>query len=166
MTPRPAATIADTLAGFLHAGLALTVASRDADNLPEASRALGVHFTADQQRLVVVLSRSQARRLLGNVKANGHVALVCTEPSTHRALQVKGRDGVVEEQAGPSELQRVAIHREGFLAEVVPLGYPEPLIRTFMACPDDDLAAITFTPVEAYVQTPGLSAGDPVPEGA
>ena len=53
MTPRPAATIADTLAGFLHAGLALTVASRDADNLPEGARALGVHFTADQQRLVV-----------------------------------------------------------------------------------------------------------------
>lgn len=163
-SPQPPG-IPERLAAFLHGGLAFSVASRGPDNVPSVARALGCHLTADQRRLRVLLSRPQTEGLLADFRANGAIALVCTEPSTHRSLQVKGRDAVVEEALDRADGLRAQAHRESFLAEVVPLGYPEALIRTFLACADEDLAAVTFTPTEAYDQTPGLHAGDPLPEG-
>jgi hypothetical protein len=165
MTPQAAPSIQDSLAAFLHGGLAFYAASRGRDNLPGMTRVLACHFTADQRRLTVVFSRTQAARFLSDIQANGAIALVATEPSTHRSLQVKGRDAVVEALAGPAEAARVRVHREGFVAEVVPLGYPEHLIRALLDCPDEELAAVTFTPTEAFVQTPGLKAGDALREG-
>ncbi|MBK8725896.1 MAG: pyridoxamine 5'-phosphate oxidase family protein [Holophagaceae bacterium] len=166
MAPKPAPTLQDSLVAFLHGGLALYVASRGRDNLPGMSRALACHFTPDQRRLTVVLARSQSAQVLADIRANGAIALVASEPSTHRSLQVKGTDAVVQEGTALGEVPRVNAHREGFVAETVPLGYPERLIRALLDCADEDLAAVTFTPTEGFVQTPGLSAGDPLGGGA
>jgi hypothetical protein len=166
MAPQPAPSIQDSLAAFLHSGLSLIVASRGPDNLPSLTRALACHFTPDQQRLTVVLARSQSAQVLADVRAHGAIALVATEPSTHRSLQVKGSDAVVDRATGAGEGPRVNTHREGFVAETLPLGFPEPLIRALLDCPDEDLVTVTFTPMEAFVQTPGLNAGDALREGA
>jgi hypothetical protein len=45
------------------------------------------------------------------------------------------------------------------------LGFPEPLVRALLDCRDEDLVALTFTPVAVFNQTPGAQAGTPLTPG-
>jgi hypothetical protein len=55
---------------------------------------------------------------------------------------------------------------DAFVAELCPLGYDEPLIRALLWFDPNDLRAVTFTPREAFLQTPGPRAGEPLKCGA
>jgi hypothetical protein len=49
-----------------------------------------------------------------------------------------------------------------FVEVLDPLGFEAAMIRTLLAFPDSDIVAVSFTPDEAYSQTPGPNAGSPL----
>jgi hypothetical protein len=100
----------------------------------------------------------QVAPVLAHVRETGRIAAVFSRPSTHRTLQLKGRDARVE-PVPPADLPIVARYRDAFVTELVAIGYAEELIRTLLDFPDDELVMLSFTPQEAYSQTPGPNAG-------
>ncbi|HET9130445.1 MAG TPA: hypothetical protein VFO86_05825, partial [Terriglobia bacterium] len=55
---------------------------------------------------------------------------------------------------------------DSFIRVVCPLGYHEALIRAYLWFDPEELATIAFTPGEAFLQTPGPRAGEPLRAGA
>lgn len=150
---------------FMEGRVSISLGACDAGRLPSVCRALGCRVSPDRMRITLFLSASQGRLLLADVRASGAIAVAFSLPSTHRTLQMKGCDArVLPLVAGDAAL--VDGYRDGFVRELEPLGYDPLLVRTFLACADDDLVAIEFTPAEAYDQTPGPRAGEPLAAGA
>lgn len=149
----------DELAAFMQQdGISLTVGSCSADLQPSVGRAAGCRVSADRFTVQLFVSQVQLAPVLAHVRETGRIAAVFSSPSTHRTLQLKGRNARIEPFA-PADLPLVSHYREAFAAGLEPLGYPRPLIRTLLAFPDQDLVMLSFTPLEAYSQTPGPNAG-------
>jgi hypothetical protein len=106
----------------------------------------------------IFVSNVQAAPLLAHVRETGRLAAVFSRPTTHRTLQLKGRDAQVVPVA-VGDLAIVARYRDSLVAELDSIGLPPPLVRTLLDCPDEDIVGIRFTPAEAYSQTPGPDAG-------
>jgi hypothetical protein len=147
------------LAAFLRQdGLSITAGSCGADLRPSVIRAVGCRIAADGSDVRIFVSGVQAAPLLAHVRETGRLAAVFSRPTTHRTLQLKGRDAHVVPVAG-DDLAIVARFRDTLVAELDLVGLAPPLIRTLLACPDQDIVGIRFTPIEAYSQTPGPDAG-------
>jgi hypothetical protein len=145
-------------AAFLQRGVSISAASCGAQPFPSLCRVLACRVAPDRRQLTVMVSKTQAAMLLTDVQYGGRLALVCSQPSTHRTIQIKGEDAqLVAPDA--DDLQAVAVHRDAFVAEIAPLGFAEPLIRLLLTCAEQDIAAIRFTPNAAFDQTPGPRAG-------
>jgi hypothetical protein len=108
---------------------------------------------------------SQAPAFLEDLRTNGVLAVVFSKPSTHHSWQFKGTDARIA-QAKPDDVELVAAYQRAFVEEVVPLGFREEAIRTLLAFTPEDIVGITFTPTSAFIQTPGLSAGEPLRDSA
>lgn len=145
-------------AAFMQRGVSLSVASCGHANLPSVARALGCRIADDQRKVRIMVSEKQAADVLAHVAQRGALAVVFSEPSTHRTVQLKGQDASVEKVVA-ADLQAVARYRASFVQELVPLGYDPKLIHALLACPDADLAVLAFTPNAAFSQTPGPNAG-------
>jgi hypothetical protein len=147
------------LAAFMQQdGISLTLGSCGADLRPSVGRAAGCKVAPDRGTVHLFVSRVQVAPVLAHVRETGRIAAVFSRPSTHRTLQLKGRDARVE-PVPPADLPIVARYRDAFVTELVALGYAEALIRTLLDFPDDELVMLSFTPQEAYSQTPGPNAG-------
>ncbi|WP_193353136.1 pyridoxamine 5'-phosphate oxidase family protein [Alicycliphilus denitrificans] len=70
-------------------GVSAIVASRDAQLRPSVMRAVGSRIRADGRRITVFLRRSQSQLLLADIAATGHIAVVFSDPPSHRTVQVK-----------------------------------------------------------------------------
>ncbi len=145
-------------AGFMQGPVSLNVGACDLDGAPSVARAVGCRIAPDRGNVRILLSRTQGALVLAHVREHGAIAVVFSDPATHRALQVKGRDAVVAE-AGPEDLAVVARYRETFPALLAPYGYAPEMVTALLHCPEDDLVAVAFTPSAAFVQTPGPGAG-------
>ncbi|GAB3462983.1 hypothetical protein GCM10027321_25180 [Massilia terrae] len=154
------------LAAFMQQdGISLTLGSCSADLQPSIGRAAGCRVSADRLTVQMFVSQVQIAALLAHVRETGRIAAVFSSPATHRTLQLKGRDGRIE-PCPPEDRALVARYRDAFAAALEPLGYPHSLIRTLLAFPDEDLAVVSFTPLEAYSATPGPNAGRALQVGA
>jgi hypothetical protein len=76
-------------------------------------------------------------------------------------VQVKGKDAVVG-GLEDGDLQRISDYRDGFARDVSLIGFDELLIQTLLFYPSADIVSLNFTPSEAYSQTPGPRAGEPL----
>ncbi|MFT3733708.1 MAG: hypothetical protein QM776_01505 [Rhodocyclaceae bacterium] len=150
--------ITDELAAFIHKGVSLAAASRDANLQPSMARAYGCHISPDRRRVTLILSQKQSAALLADITASGQIALAITEPSTHRTYQLKGSDAAIV-PLRPFDHASCDSHLTAFIREVMPLGFTESLLRAVMDTPIDDRVAVSFTPSDAFSQTPGASAG-------
>ena len=149
------------LAAFLQAGQSLHVASRGDSLEPSLDRALACRVSADRRRVTVLILASHGARMIADFGSNGAVAFVASQPSTHRTVQLKGVDATV----GPAESGDAALlasQADGFARDLVSLGYAESLPRVLVEGDLGDVVAVSFTPVEAFVQTPGPGAGAPL----
>jgi secreted protein with Ig-like and vWFA domain len=144
-------------AAFLQRGVALSVASCGHAGLPSLARVLGCRIDADGA-VRILLSQRQGAELLVHVTERGQLALVLNDPASHRTLQLKASDAVVS-TVDIADLQAVARYRVAHTQALVTAGFEARLADALLACPDAELAAIAFTPGEAYAQTPGPNAG-------
>ncbi|HEY0846970.1 MAG TPA: pyridoxamine 5'-phosphate oxidase family protein [Noviherbaspirillum sp.] len=148
-------------AAFLERGVGMSIAACESDGIPTIVRGTGCRVSADRRCVTVFVSAAQAAPVIRCIRANGNVAVVFSEPSTHRTVQLKGKDahfGVLEQ----GDLQRIADYRDAFIAQVATLGYDKALIRYLFAYPSEDIVTLSFCPTEAFSQTPGPHAGEPL----
>lgn len=148
-------------AAFIQGGVSIIAASVGAGNDPRIARAVGCRVSRDRRRLTVLLSTLQSAELLEAIRASRAIAVVFTQPSTHRTLQLKGHDAEV----GPATRADGALVRKytaAFVAELGGLGYREEFVRSLLSCAPQDIVQAGFTISAAFVQTPGPRAGAPL----
>jgi len=149
------------LAAFIQGGMSMHAASRDAANVASLCRGLGCRVSADRTRVTVFLLASHSGAMLADFRANRRVALVVTQPSTHRTVQLKGEDAELE-PLQDDDHHRIARQREGFVRDLVKLGYQGSLGEFLTAGSRGDVVAVGFTVTAAFIQTPGPAAGTPL----
>lgn len=147
---------------LIASGVSTIVASRDAQHQPSLMRAVGASITPQGDRITVYLSRGASTQLLADLQTTGHIAVVFSEPSTHRTVQVKaGQVQLRDALATDTELlQRYLSAMEIQLQHV---GFGPHYTRIMLAHRPEDVVAVTFTPEQAYDQTPGPRAGASLP---
>jgi hypothetical protein len=158
------AVIDAELARFLQGAVSIIVASRNAANQPELVRAHGCRVSRDRRTLRLFVDAGQAGALLEDVRQNGLVAVVFTQPGTHRSLQVKG-EGARVVRLRADEAARVEAYRVAMVGELGRIGISEALTRALLSA-HGGAVALEFSPTQAFVQTPGPDAGRPLEAGA
>lgn len=142
-------------------GVSAIVASRDAALRPSVMRAVGSRISEDGRHITVYLRPSQSRQLLADIAATGHIAVVFSDPPSHRTLQVKATAARLR----PAEAGDQAVLRRYLAAmqhAVGQVGYGPDYVAAMLAAPSHDLVAVEFTPEAAFDQTPGPRAGAPL----
>lgn len=149
------------LLDYLRIGLSIHLGGRTAQGLPLLNRALAIRVEPDH-RLSVLLSSPAADALLDAIRDVPHVAAVLCQPTTHKAVQVKGRDAVVAPARTEDWLHR-SEHKMRFVTEIRPFGFDEVFASAWLDVDSpDQLHAVTFTPYGAWNQSPGPGAGRPI----
>ena len=136
-------------------------ASSGLASVPSLERAVGCKVSSDRRQVTIFVAATSARVLLEDVRRSGRIAVVFTEPSTHRTIQLKGKDaGIVPAVAADQGI--VAAYTEAMVSVLARVGREEPVVRALLSYPREELRAIAFTPAAAFTQTPGPRAGTPL----
>jgi hypothetical protein len=152
-------------AAFIQGGVSVIVASRDAALVPDVVRGCGCRVARDLRRVTVLVEPGRASRLLDDIRATGTIAVVFSQPSTHRTIQLKGQDARIVALTAAD--RRIAEqHLQAWVADLVSVGYTPGFAAEIRGRADQGIAAIAFTPTEAFEQTPGPAAGHPLRSGA
>lgn len=109
-------------------------------------------------QLELILNEPQSVTLLQDIDRTQTVAVVFSEPTTHRTLQMKGRDARII-TADQQDMALAARSTEAFAVEIGKLGYSKVFTNRLMSCVETGLMVVRFTPQEIYQQTPGPEAG-------
>lgn len=155
----------EALAAFITSRISVQVAACDEMGGTSLVRALGARVADNRRRVTILLARSQAELLLRMIQANGRIAVVFSQPVTHRTVQLKGRDARLE-AATPADETELAHYAAAMACHLRAYDVAEPFSRALVSCAPGDLAAVSFTPCEAYGQTPGPGAGERLPRGS
>jgi hypothetical protein len=153
---RPSPLDADH-AAFIQGGVSVIVASRNAELVADVVRGCGCRVSRDRRQVTVLVEPSRAGTLLDDVVANGMVAVVFSQPSTHRTIQLKGSDASIV-KVTPADRAVAARHLAAWKDELGSIGYARDLAGAVRGAAER-IAAICFTPTAAYQQTPGPGAG-------
>jgi hypothetical protein len=145
---------------LLNQGLSVSVASRDARNIPNMVRAVG-HRVERSGEVTVFLSRVDGRGVLEDLRDNGAIAVVFSQPSTARTVQLKGT-GVAIATASAADFAAVARCREALAADLANAGFSREFALRLLDAPDEYIVAVRFLPRSAFDQTPGPRAGAPL----
>jgi hypothetical protein len=94
-------------------------------------------------------------RMRENLQSNGAIAVTCSQPTTYRTVQLKGRVTTI---ADPTSEQLAAVdrHAEAFSDEAEQVGLGP---RSGFRLLDRELVSVSFKIAEVYDQTPGPNAG-------
>ena len=142
-------------------GVSVIVASRNAALRPSIMRGVGSAISADGTQVTVFLRRSQSRQLMQDIEAGGGLAVVFSEPPTHRTLQLKARQATLR-PASPTDQPQLARYLASMQCELAQVGYGPEFAVAMLSAPLEDVVAVQFTPESAFDQTPGPRAGNPL----
>lgn len=157
----PATLLDAAHAEFIQSGVSVVVASRNAAFEPDVVRGCGCRVSRDRRRVTVLIDRARADSVLADFAANGMIAVVYSQPSTHRTIQLKGSDARLVDSA-PADPALAEAHRDRWIAELCQLGYTPAFAAAVWGPLPRALAAVAFTPTAAFQQTPGPGAGQPL----
>jgi hypothetical protein len=152
------AALPQDLLAMIARGVSVNVASRDASLRPSLMRAVGSDISADGSRVTVYLARSQSRQLIQDIASTGQLAVVFSEPATHRTVQLKA-GSATHRPATEADRPLLARYLGSMEHEIGRVGYPPVVTRAMLAHKLEDVVAVTFTPEQAFDQTPGPQAG-------
>ncbi len=161
-----AALLPPDLVAMMARGVSVNVASRDAAMRPSLMRAVGSSVEQDGRWITVFVSRSQSRQLVQDLAATGCIAVVFSEPATHRTVQLKATHVELRHATAQDE-PALAAYLTSMEVELGRIGYPPAIPRAMLSHRLQDVVAISFEPQQAFNQTPGPRAGTPLAgEGA
>ena len=143
---------------FIQQGLSITLGARDDACRATLVRVVGCAVSPDRREVRLLFSARQGREVIERIGRNGAVAVVFSEPSSHRTIQLKAGDARVV-PAEPADAELARRHADAFVAHLGALGYGESFVRNLLHVAPEDLVAVVFTPAAAFAQTPGPGAG-------
>lgn len=146
-------------------GVSTIVSSRNAALRPSLMRAMGARISPDGTEITVFVARGQGRQLLQDIAATGQIAVVFSEPLSHRTVQVKARTAELR-AAGEEDLPVLRRYLASMEYELGLVRCDPIFVRTILAFRLEDLVAVRFHPNEAFDQTPGPKAGSALPASA
>ncbi len=146
------------VADFIQGGVSITLASRDERLLPSIAKGVGCRVAPAGDTVTLLVFRVAAEALVRDVAHCGEMAVVFSQPSSNRTLQLKGR-GVQVAEAAPSDMALVRRYIALFADELRPLGWGLPYVQAVFWHEASPLVALRFTPQMAFQQTPGPQAG-------
>jgi hypothetical protein len=152
----------EDVATFIQSGVSMTIASRDERLVPSIAKAVGCRVSADRRQLTVFVFADAAEALARDIAHHGRAAVVFSQPSTNRTVQVKGRD-VKPVPTQPADVALVRRYMALFASEIGPLGWNPSFVEALYWQDPAQLLAIRFTPEGAFQQTPGPGAGAALP---
>lgn len=152
------AALGDDVQRFLQSGLGIVLASGGERLVPSIARGVGCRVEDQGRRLRVLLFASSGERLLQEVAEQGRVAVCFNHPSSHRTLQLKGSDARAQ-RAGPQDVATARRQLDLFATDVGSLGWDACFVDTLLWRDPAELMAVSFTPDDVFVQTPGPAAG-------
>lgn len=150
------------LIAMMDKGVSVIVSSCDLAMRPSIMRALGSALAADRRTVTVYLARAQSRQLLQDIATTGRLAVVFSEPASHRTVQLKARAARLRE-ARPDDAPLLARYLRSMENEVLQVGFAPEFTRAMLAHRLEDLVAVSFEPEQAFDQTPGPRAGAALP---
>lgn len=153
-----ASSLDPDLARFVTGGVSINAGSSSTDGIPSLCRAFGCRVALDAGRITVFFAAPQAADLIRDATESGALAVVFSEPTTHRTVQIKGRDARLVPLA-EGDLACVQAYRAAFTQCLASFGFTEAMVRTLLDCPDEALVALAFTPAAFFNSTPGAQAG-------
>jgi hypothetical protein len=115
----------------------------------------------DRRQITVTLGRSQADPVLQALAGTRRITLVACHIQSFKSLQVKGEDARLVDTS-PADREATVAHCAEFARFAASLGYDAAVMRAHMDCAPEDVVTVAFTPAQAFVQTPGPSAGQPL----
>lgn len=144
------------VADLLAEGVAVVVATRDAQLRPQLGRGWGPSLPA-AALLRLCVDAPERSALRGALNGGREIAVTFAQPSTYRSLQVKG---LVSEVGEPTAEQLAIVdrHTGAFGADAELIGVPARMVVRMLD--RASLVSVTFTIEEVYDQTPGAAAGD------
>ena len=148
------------LVALVHGGVACSVATRDAERRPAFTRGWGPEVSADGRTLRLCVHAPSGSATRANLENNGAIAVGCHQPTTARALQIKGVVVSLREP-GAEELEHAERHFVAFSVEGERVGVSASRLRRIFAAPHD-LVSVTLSIDEVFDQTPGAAAGQRV----
>lgn len=160
MSALPASPLGPEQAALIARRVSIIVGSRDAALRPHVMRAVACRLSDDRRRVCVLLPQRGSRQVLEDLRANGRIAVVFSEPTTDRTLQVKGDDAVVR-PGDDADAALAEQHLRDFVNEIGQLGFSADVAQTMLGH-DPTLLAVEFTVAAAFEQSPGPSAGEPL----
>lgn len=146
-------------AAFIQSGVSVVVATRNADLVPDAVRGCGCRVSRDRRSVTVLVESLRIGSVVADIEANGLIAVVFSQPSTHRTIQLKGTDARVV-RVSPRDRDLVEQHLTAWVDELTAIGYRPEFARAVHGDAPDAMVALVFTPSSAFQQTPGPGAGD------
>lgn len=156
--PTPASLLSPELIAMMDKGVSVNVSSCSLELRPSIMRAVGSVLTAGCQTVTVYVSRSQSRQLIQDIATTGRIAVVFSEPATHRTVQLKARAARIR-CAEPPDEAALARYLASMEQEVGRVGYGPAFTQAMLANRLEDVVAISFEPLQAFDQTPGPGAG-------
>src|SRR5262245_21939692 len=122
MNPDAPSPIGPEQAALINRRVSIMVGSRDAALRPHLMRAVGCRLSSDWRRATLLLPQGGSREVLDDLRDNGRVAVVFSEPSSNRTVQLKGDDATVT-PCGPDDAALAECYVQGFVAEIGQLGF-------------------------------------------
>ncbi|APW44345.1 hypothetical protein [Rhodoferax saidenbachensis] len=155
----PSILLPPELIALIAGGISTIVSSADAALRPSIMRAVGSTITPDGRTVTVYLARRQSRQLLQDLAATGRIAVVFSQPYSHRTLQLKA-DSVRTRPMEDADQATLAQYLQGMEQEVTRVGFNPSFTHAMLAYAQADVVSVSFEPTEAFDQTPGPRAGE------
>lgn len=142
----------------------MVVGTRDADLVPEITRAWGLLVSKDRKCISLCAPLATSRKTLDNLAGNGQMTVCCSLPTSYKTVQLKGQ---CLRTAEPSRADLAAVkrHREAFSRLNERVGIPRERTETFWRSEIESsptLVKLVFIPEQIFDQTPGPNAGSPL----
>jgi len=153
------AVLDDDHAAFIQGGVSVVAATRNSDLVPDAVRGCGCRVSRDRRSVTVLIESLRIGSVIADIEANGMIAVVFSQPSTHRTIQLKGTDARVV-SVSPRDRTLAQRHLAAWIDELTAIGYRPEFARAVHGDVPDAMVALVFTPTAAFQQTPGPGAGD------
>ena len=142
------------LAELLETGVAVMIATRDAQLRTHVTRGWGGYLDVETGQLVLGLTDYPGSGVAADLEANGRIAINLARPSNYQSMQVKGVvDSICD--CGTEELARIEAHLARFVEEAVQVGTPGIIARIAGSA----WVQVRVTVDRSYEETPGPGAG-------
>ena len=148
-------------ATFIQGAVSVVVSARDAGLVPDVLRGCGCRVARDRRRVTVLVEPARSGAVLDHIRTNGMIAVVFSQPSTHRTIQLKGSAATLA-PAGRADFAAAQAHLQAWVEDMQRIGYAPQFARAVRGEPSV-IVAITFRPAAAFEQTPGPAAGQRLP---